>query len=259
MAPIHYLLKTLINLIILIFLLLICILGIAIWITPKVSQKIIDTWIEGKTGFTTSINTVDLKFFSGYLQIDNVVLNNPPYYQNKNFIHVNQFSTKVAFKPLFKKQLVFDQMLIDINRLTLVRNPQGNINALEFLNNFKKNLHLDPTTPSSATDLVQPSNSSKKYLIKKLTVQLHSIDIIGFPNENDVLNFSPDFNQEYTDVTDIEEVIKSITRDIQKQQLALFAQEIFNTPNLQAIDDKSQKKIQKVVEKIFPDLEKIIK
>lgn len=236
---------------------MICILGLAIWIAPKVSPKLIDSWIEGKTGFTASINKVDLKFFSGNLHIENIALGNPPYYQNKNLVHINQFSAKLAFMPLFKKQIVFDEMLIDIDRLTWVRNPQGSINGLEFLANFKKNPQASSTTPinSHATPPLSPK-SPIKYLIKKLTVQLNSIDMLGFPHEDDLLNFSLNFNQEFTDVTDIEKVIKSITADFHKQELALLAQEIFNTPALQVIKDKSQKKIQNIVEKIFPDLKK---
>src|SRR5436190_22580098 len=101
---IKFLLKTLLSLLILVFIFAVCILGVMIWSAPKLAPKAVDYWIEGKTGFSVTMGEVDLKVFSGKLEIDDIDLMNPPYFQNKNFLQVEEVSIKMEPRSIYRNK-----------------------------------------------------------------------------------------------------------------------------------------------------------
>lgn len=259
MAFIKYLLKTLFNLLILIFLFAICVIGLAIWSAPKLGPKVVDVWLEGKTGFSATVNDVDLKIFSGSLNIENIALINPPYYQTDSFVQIKQFFSQVQLTSLFKKQVVFNQVLLDIDRLTWARNAQNSINILEFRNDFSKNRRHHPQIGTNNTQ-EENNSSSSKYLIKKLVVRLGAVDVVGFPNENDSQSFPVNYTHEFTYVTDLDIVARQIGEDLAKQGISVLAQGLFTAPIAQeAIINKVNKEVQKNIEKAFRYLKKMVK
>jgi len=243
--------QTLFNLLVLIFLFFLCIVGLTIWVAPKIAPKLIDTWIEGRTGFSTSIQKIDLKLFSGTLNFENITLINPPYYQNKNFLQIKQILIKTQLFSLWRPQRVLDELVINIDKLTLVRTPENSINILEFANNFRK--HSSSSTNDSQYD--SQSNSQSKYLIKRLSIQLNSLQIVGFPQPEDTQNFTLNYAQEFTDVTNFEELIQSFITEIVQQSLPIISQEL--TPIVKPLlTPEIKQAIQKAVETSLPPLKK---
>lgn len=230
MAFLNFVFKTLLNLVILIFLFFLCLLGLTLWIAPKITPKIIDTWFEGRTGFSTSIQKVNLQFFSPTLNLENITLINPPYYQNKNFMQIKQFLIRADFFTLWRPQIILNELVINIDKLTLVRTAENSINILEFARHFTKHPGSSPelSNQSQTSSLDKPES---RYLIKQLTIQLNSISTVGFPHPEDSQNFTFNHTREFTNVTDIQEVINLLTTDIITQSLTMLSQEL--TPILQ--------------------------
>lgn len=259
MTFLKFLLKTVLNLVVLIFLFLLCILGLTIWIAPKLGPKLIDSWIEGKTGFTTSIQTMDLRPFSGILNIENMTLLNPPYYQNKNFMQIQQFAIQTQLLTLWRRQVVFDSFLINIDRLTLVRTPENSINLFEFAHSFRRPSDHTLQTENSNDSLSNPSpteNPQSRYLIKHFTVQLNSINTVGFTPNEDSQNFTLNYTREFTDVTDIEQVIRSVIMDLASQGVSSLIQDLSLILN-SLFTPKIQKNVQKALEQAFPALKNL--
>lgn len=249
MAFLKFLLKTFFNLFLLIVLFLVCILGLTVWIAPKLGPKFINTWIEGRTGFATSIQHIDIGLFSGTVNMENITLINPPYYQNKNFMQLKQFTVKTQLLSLLRPQTVFDSFFINIDKLTLVRNPENSLNIVEFANSFRKSrtfLETQSAENSDEAESIQTEKAKSTYLIKNLVVQLNSVTTVGFPNPEDSHNFTLDYHREFTNVTDIQEVIRIITQDIAINSVSALTQDLSPILN-QLVNPKIQKRIQKVL------------
>ena len=249
-----FLLKTLLNLLILLFILVICLLGLAIWSVPKLAPKAIDYWMESKTGFSTSINSVDLKLFSGSLNVEGIALLNPPYYQNKNFMQIKQIAVHLQPTSVYKDGIVFDSVFVDIERLTWVKNAQNSINVVEFLDKLRKKAGPSIAVAGVATSgtLVNKKPSDDDYLIKNLIVKVNAVDIVGFPSENDIQSFPVNYSKEFANVADIEDVMNQVIADFSAQGVLNLAQDLLNSTALpEALGEKVTIELQKGVEKAF--------
>lgn len=259
MAFLKFLFKTLFYLFLLILLFSLCILGLSVWIAPKLAPKFIDTWMEGKTGFSTSIQKMELNFFPHTINLENITLINPPYYQNKNFMQIKQLLIQAPISSIWKTQKTFDSIHINIDKLTLVRTPENSINLLEFANSFRKHsLYLPQNQNIDSPDNpdLPPNESTQpqsKYLIKKLIIQLSSINTIGFTNADESQTFTVDYYREFTDVTDIEDVAKQTIVDLANHSINNLAQDLGPIAE-KIVSPKIKKKIRKAIEKTFSSL-----
>lgn len=270
MGILRFLLKAIMNFLIVVLLLAICIVGLAIWSFPKLAPKAIDNWIEGKTGFSTVINEFDVKLFSGIASINGMRLLNPPYYQRKQFIDIRQIEAKVVLGSLYKEELVVDYLVIDVEKITWVEDKNGNINIIEFANSFKKKGE-DSTNESSNDSQVDPRkrvSNKRRFIIKKFIVKLGQLDVVGFPDGGDtVQNFAINYNKEFVDVRDFKSVAKEIRKDMTIYGIGTFASKLLTTPMQDTINsgveavgakvnDKITKEIQRGVNKILKSLKK---
>lgn len=255
MAVVRFLLKTLLSFIILVVLLVICGIGLAIWSFPKLAPKGIDSWIEGRTGFSATVNSVNLKVFSGKLDIEGVTLVNPPYYQNKNFMQINEFLVQMEPRSLLRDRVVFEYVIVDIDRITWVKNGQGTINVIEFFDKIGKKRKSSKRVVVEGGEEHKDSTgarSGRDYIIKKLVVKVGEIDMVGFVSENDAQSFPLNFNQEFTDVTDVEAIVHQLVADFTANGALNLAQSLLGLPSASgALGSKVVDGVQKGVEKVF--------
>lgn len=170
---------------VLVFVLAVCVVGLVIWGFPKFAPKGMDSWIENRTGFSANINAVDLKIFSGSLDVEGVILANPPYYQNKNFMQIKQILVKLEPRSVYGDRLVFDHILIDIDRITWVKNAQGSINIIEFFDKLMKkdrSRSVDRLVAESEakSEDVHLKDGHDDYIIKKLAIKVGGDRYGGF-------------------------------------------------------------------------------
>lgn len=268
MAIVTFILKTLLGLLILVFVLMVCLLGLAIWSVPKWAPQAIDSWIESKTGFSSTVNSVDLKLFSGVLAIDGIALINPPYYQTENFMQLNQIAMQMQLNSLFKDRTVYDYVLIDIERITWVKNSQGSINVLEFVNKLRKKKKSTSSIVEGETvserQKDRTSFLNNNYIIKKLIIKVGTIDMVGLPFENDRKNFALEYSKEFVDVTDIESIIHQVIADFAQQGVVDLTLDVLGNGMekgvgklLDKLNSKVTDKVQKGVEKVFSFLQKL--
>lgn len=269
MAVIQFLLKTLFSVMVLVLILVVCAVGLAVWSIPKFAPKLLESWIESRTGFSASVNTVNLKIFSGSLDIEGMALINPPYYQSKNFMQIKQISVQIEPKSLFwRRTKVYDDVSVDIDRITWVKNAQGSINIVEFLDKLRKKGGTPSTTESNVDSgkaglektKERKQDSRGRYIIKKLTIKVGGIDLVGFPSENDSQSFAVNYTKEFTDITDLESIVHQVIADFSVEGVFNLARDALGLPlDPGALGSKVTDKIQKGVEKAFRFLQKVTK
>lgn len=273
MGLIKFLFKAIFNLLILAIFLTACAVGLAIWSAPKFAPKILDTWLEGKTGFSVTVNKVDVKAFSGSAAVHGMTLLNPSSYQNRNFIQLNELSSKVHLTSLYKDRIVIDHVVIDIGKVSWVRNKEGLINIVDFANSFKSDESVPALSsqPQVTSSKPKQPKAKKTFIIKKLVIRLGELDVVGFPKgSTTVQSFSVNYNKEFTDVTDLESLAEQIGKDLSGYGIAVFAQGLFTVPIETVIksveevvqgtlNNKATKEIERGVKKIFGSLKKLAK
>lgn len=253
--------KTLLGFIVLLFIFVVCVLGLAVWIFPKMAPKVVDSWVEGRTGFSVVMGEVDLRVFVGSLKIDGVTVINPPYYQSANFIQIKQLSLQMEPKSVFYDRVVFDHIFLEIERITCVRNGAGSINVKEFFDRLKKKKNPHLIGENVGVDEVKRQHSlDKGFIIKKLVIRINNIDMVGFLGENEVQNFALNYNEEFVDVTDLEVVIKQIVETMKNRGIVDIADKLIERSGIkEEIKEKIMGKVQKEAERAFRRLKKLIK
>lgn len=261
MAVINFLLRTLLNLLVLVLVLALCLVGLLVWSAPKFGPKVIDWWVEGKTGYSVTIEKLDLKLFSGSANVEGIVLMNPPYYQNKNFLQIREISVQVEPRSFYKERIVFDHVFVDLDKFIWEKNAQGSINVVEFFDKFKKEKGASLVKKAIAGEGIDQGvrGGHRDYIIKKLVIKIGEIDVIGFPLENDTQSFVLNYNKEFTDVNNMEAVVDQMVEDLKVKGVMRLMQDSLNSGLASKLKNKVDEKIQKNIEKVFRFLKKASK
>ncbi len=113
------------------------------------------------TGFPLEIGSVDVGLFSSKLDVRDLKLMNPPEYQEKMFVDMPELFIDYRLGSMLRGAPHFNDMLINIKQLVIVKNAKGDSNAMK----------LKGVVYSG------DSKSSMKYQVDQLRIQVGSVTI----------------------------------------------------------------------------------
>lgn len=206
--------------------------GLSIWAFPRLGPSFLNSWLEGKTGFSLVVKEIKYKAFAGKIDFYGFSIYNPSYYPTNKFLNFNHISAKVKNTSLIKKPIYFEYITIDLEKIALVRNADGSMNALEFTNAFKKKTTQadSPKTllPEPNQEKKSPQNSStepkKNIFAKRFIIKIKSLDMLGLPgSENEFKTFELNYRREFNEVEDLQTVAKLIAHDLREKGASILA------------------------------------
>lgn len=136
--------------------------------------------VEARTGFPTRIERLSANPFTGRVELEGLVIENPAVFEARTFAVVNAFATRVNLFSLPRATLVFETMALDVARVALVTNTDGTNN----LDLFKTRL-AEGQTAAVVDPLAPPVVESKKkgegreYLVKVLELRLGTLELVN--------------------------------------------------------------------------------
>ena len=116
---------------------LICLIGLQIGISPLV-KKIVSQKVSPLFGDKLKIGSIGISIFRGSLIIKDIKLLQPPGFSKENFLEAKAIRVRIALLPLLKKQLVVHGITILRPTVNLVQLKNGKINSTYFLSKIKK-------------------------------------------------------------------------------------------------------------------------
>jgi hypothetical protein len=94
--------------------------------------------IRARTGFVMKVERLSVNPFTGRVHIEGAVVENPLGWPTHEFITLRRFKVEADLLPLLSHKFVADEVIIDVEKLSLVRNHDGLLNADEFRNGWAK-------------------------------------------------------------------------------------------------------------------------
>ena len=264
MFLIRFLFKFVFSILLIGLILAVCVTGLIIWTAPKTMPKLIDEYLERKTGFTSSIDNLELKAMGGKLSMQGVTIYNPDSYEENIFFIADDIVFDVQPSTLIKDQIIADEVVIDLNNINIVRNKSNSINVVEFGRSFKSKKKSRSSTDETGQIQTPPKaekiKKKRSYLIKILTIKIKTATLHGFSESSKTLNLN--YSKTFTDVTDINTVISNLKSEFKALGVNMVIQDLANkatdgtlnnTPFKEKIDNKIDK-ASKGIKKLFAPL-----
>lgn len=131
-------------------------LGLVAYFMPQIGAKA----ITEATGFPTSVGSSSLSLWNQRLSLENIRIDNPEESPERDFISIPSFVFTLDRKASDKEHLVFSDVTLHIDTLTLVRLPGNTLNSRTLLQNLLLSaLSAASPQPQSATPAARQSTA----------------------------------------------------------------------------------------------------
>lgn len=191
-------------------------LGLAV-ATVHIVTIVIEDKIEERTGFKVDFDDVDANFLTGKLQLNGTKVGNPKGFPQEFFLKIREVTVDLDLLSLFRERKVFEEMAVDIEELNYVRNKDRMLNLQQFLGAI-------PLAVGEVVRQVEPEEEFR-YLIERVRVRLETVNYIDHSSRNArSRSFQPNLRIELEGITDVEEIVMSLTRELKRIGLGILAE-----------------------------------
>lgn len=161
--------------------------------------------IHSRTGFALRLEQFSVNPFTGQARIAGLVLQNPTGWPEPAFVDLRRFEAEVAVTSLFSSRLEADRVVLDLAQVTVVRNQQGQINAML----FKDGLAGPAETGGGPA---KPTAAKRGFLIHRLELRLDRLVYADYSGKKPaVKTFDLALRRDLTEVDSITKIISPLT------------------------------------------------
>lgn len=124
--------------------------------------------IRSKTGFAVKLDALSVNPFTAKVHLRGAVIQNPEGWPERAFVELRDFRADADLFPLLGGKFMADDVVVDVARVTLVRNRDGVLNAVAF---------KDGLLGEKPADAPKPGEPAKKteFLIRHLTLKFDQL------------------------------------------------------------------------------------
>jgi hypothetical protein len=152
------------------------------------------------TGFPLKIGSVDVGLFSSKVDVRNLTLMNPPEFQEKMFVDMPQLYIDYRLGSLLHGAPHFNDMLINIKQLVVVKTDKGDSNAMKL------------------KGVVFSGKSSSKYTIDKLRLHIGTVTLKDYSHPKPTEHNTPlDIDVTYRNITDSTDITRLVLLTVMSQ------------------------------------------
>jgi uncharacterized protein involved in outer membrane biogenesis len=191
--------------------------------------------IRSKTGFRAHIDSSLGSLFRGYFHFrDFDILNPKNKFDSSEFVSIRELSADVSIKSLFTGVIALDKIVLDVNNVTLVKNADGVCNYQIFARGMPSNSTPAESISRENAPKFRKRKANTKSMAKKIRLGevvfvLKSVKIIDESGINPVKEYALNYRRKFTDIEDVDTVIKSLTSDLNKYGVSILVQSAFNS------------------------------
>lgn len=167
--------------------------------------------IQARTGFAVQVEHLSLNPLRGTVTVNGLVARNPADWPEAAFLDLRRFRAEVDLLPLLGGRFVADEVVLDIARLTLVRNAAGQLNAVAF-----KDRLAGPAAPAAPAASSAPARTVGRdagpFYIRKLELRFGQLVYADHSGRRPVVRtFDVDLRRDLRDVDSVTKVISPFT------------------------------------------------
>lgn len=148
--------------------------------------------VQARTGFVLKVDQMSVNPFGGKVSIEGAVVENPIGWPTHEFITLRRFKVDAELLPLMSHRLVADELILDVEKLSIVRNKEGVSNTEAFRNGLAKDQSKEESQKTGFLirhlvlkfdRLVLADYSGNKPTIKeydlKISRDMHNVDSVA--------------------------------------------------------------------------------
>ncbi|MDR1528276.1 MAG: AsmA family protein [Puniceicoccales bacterium] len=204
---------------------LICLVFLAgnFWI-PTVLEGV----LTNMSGFKTSVGKSRGSIFRGRFDLKDLKMQNPDsLFQSKDFVSINNIVTDVNVWSLWKDTIVVEEIVLDIDDLTMVTSGEGESNYTILVKNFKQGNQTAKKEASKKVDTGKHS-PKKSVLIKSLTLSISTVHVID-EHKNSSREYKIDYRKEFHNVSDFAKIERQLISDLGKFGISIVIDSIISS------------------------------
>jgi uncharacterized protein involved in outer membrane biogenesis len=229
--PVFWLLRKLAKLAIILAVILIVILASGNYWLPHIVR-----WqIHSKTGFRAHIDSSLGSLFRGYFHFrDFDILNPKNKFDSGAFVSIRELSADVNMKSLLTGVIALDKIVLNVDSVTLVKNADGVCNYQLFAKGMPSQPASNgPTsrenTPKLRERETDAKSGARKIRLGEVVFALKSVKIVDESGVDPAKEYVLNYRRKFTDIEDVNTVIKSLTSDLSKYGISILVQSAFNS------------------------------
>lgn len=199
----------------------------------------ISSQVKSRTQYTMDFGNVDIRLFRGFIQLRDVKLKNDASFPLSDFIHLNELKIDLNPLSLFKKEIVIEDLILNIQNVAFVENEKKENNLEVFIQRLKqsfgiedsrKNSESTPQTPTEPkqTQMAKSEEPKKAFIIKHLLIEIHSLTALVSKGSKDLVRADSNWtiSEEHTHITQdtLNEVTRPLTAELTKRGISLLGQ-----------------------------------
>lgn len=119
--------------------------------------------IQARTGFVVKVDQLTVNPFTGRVNIEAAVLENPIGWPTQEFVTLRRLKVDADLLPFLQHRFVANEVIVDVENLSLVRNKEGQLNVDVFRDGLTK--------PKSDPSESNPAGQKTGFLIRHLVLR----------------------------------------------------------------------------------------
>jgi hypothetical protein len=179
------------------------------------------------SGFKTSIGKSNGSIFRGRFDLKDLKMKNPDLFLSKDFISINNIVTDVNVSSLWKDTIVVEEIVLDVDDLTMVTNGEGESNYTILVKNFGQGDQATLKKESNTSD-TEKHSPKKSVLIKNLTLSISTVHVVD-ERKNLSREYKIDYRKEFHNVTDFAKIGKQLIDDLGKFGIFIIIDSIISS------------------------------
>lgn len=217
--------------------------AIALWIGGLYVPRYVKNQVAKNTEFRLEIHSSHVNFLYGLVDFRDIVLTNPPRFEDKELAIVKQLKVDVEMSPRLIwnrdiSKIVVQEMILDVENLQLVINKAGENNVLLFGKEIWEHAQKSQKQTPPLKGAAVPSQSSgvKMPFITYLKVRLGTLNYKDYSSGTPVIKqFQLNYTWEFHNISDIRQAVEAITNDLKRLGASIFAEALFKLVNEQLL------------------------
>lgn len=170
--------------------------------------RVVALTVRRQTGFEVKVERMWVNPFAANVAIRGLVMRNPEGWPAREFVDLREFRADVKLWSLMGKRLEAEEVVLDVARVTLVRNADGLLNAVKFKEGW---IGAEAGPAESKPPPGEPAPAAR-FLIKRLIVRLDHITYADHSKARpNVREYPLNINRELTDVDSVAELISPLS------------------------------------------------
>ena len=221
---------------------------IGIFALQYYTPSLVESQIESRTQFPATISENNTSLWNGKVGFNGLSIRNTVDYPTADFLDLKRFMADIDMQSVNKEELVIEELVLDVEKLSWVENKKGQTNLKQFAHLLQASMAKEKAPREKPPP---EKKEPRKYRINKLVIAFNTVAI--HRPDQEMKRYEVDYSKTFENVTNMKRVLFQVAKDLSSKGLSLFgANLVYNL-----LDKKQIEQLKENTESITDDLKQL--